>query len=78
MSQIPVISTWGYQNYAVRSNKYRYIRYADGSEELYDHEVDNLEWNNLANDKRYASVIKELSRTLPDPSKVRKAENPEK
>jgi hypothetical protein len=26
------------------------IQYADGSEELYDHETDPNEWNNLAND----------------------------
>jgi len=28
---------------------WRYIRYEDGSEELYDHRVDPDEWTNLAN-----------------------------
>ena len=31
------LSTFGYMNHAVRSDRYRYIRYYDGSEELYDH-----------------------------------------
>jgi len=33
---------------AVRSDDWRYIRYRDGSEELYDHRVDPHEWTNLA------------------------------
>ena len=43
-------------NAAVRSDRYRYIRYRDGGEELYDHTADPQEWNNLASDVRYASV----------------------
>jgi arylsulfatase A-like enzyme len=35
-------------NHSVRSKHFRYIRYQDGSEELYDHRVDPNEWNNLA------------------------------
>lgn len=34
--------------YAVSSRSQRYIRYADGSEELYDISEDPYEWNNLA------------------------------
>jgi arylsulfatase A-like enzyme len=42
------ISTLGQNNHAVRDERWRYIRYADGSEELYDHQNDPNEWHNLA------------------------------
>ncbi len=44
----PAISTFGYQNHSVRTERWRYIRYHDGTEELYDHDVDPNEWTNLA------------------------------
>lgn len=43
----PAITTYGQNNHGVRSERYRYIRYADGSEELYDHESDPNEWTNV-------------------------------
>jgi hypothetical protein len=36
----PALMTYGRGNHAVRSSRWRYIRYADGSEELYDHRSD--------------------------------------
>ena len=42
------VTTYQQSNHAVRSKHHRYIRYADGSEEFYDHRVDPNEWNNLA------------------------------
>lgn len=45
--QQPAITTHGRGNHAVRSERYRYIRYADGSEELYDHRNDPRELKNL-------------------------------
>jgi len=47
---------------AVRSRRYRYIRYADGSEELYDHHDDPNEWTNLAGDPKYSAVKAEHAR----------------
>ena len=44
----PVVSTYGYQNHSIRTERWRYIRYHDGTEELYDHEADPNEWTNLA------------------------------
>ena len=41
------VSTLGQGNHAVRDGRWRYIRYADGSEELYDHLSDPNEWHNL-------------------------------
>ena len=34
-------------HFALRDRQYRYIRYADGTEELYDHRTDPHEWHNL-------------------------------
>jgi choline-sulfatase len=63
--QWPAITTHNQNNHSVRSEQWRYIRYADGSEELYDHRSDPNEWTNLAKDKRYARVIREHARWLP-------------
>lgn len=61
----PVVSTWQYKNHAVRSADFRYIRYRDGSEELYDHRVDPGEHHNLAQDPGFQSVKKRLSKAIP-------------
>ena len=44
----PAVTTHNHDNHAVRTEKWRYIRYADGSEELYDVSADPHEWTNLA------------------------------
>ena len=62
----PAITTHGRGNHAIRSERYRYIRYADGSEELYDHEADPMEWNNLASDPQGKLVIRQLAKWLPE------------
>ena len=59
------ICTHGYQNHSVRSERWRYIRYADGSEELYDHEKDPYEWTNLAKDPAMGKVKTQLAAHLP-------------
>src|SRR5262249_11625416 len=70
----PAITTHGYQNHAVRTEAFRYIRYADGGEELYDEKADPLEWKNLANDSNYASVKKDLAQWFPKPNAPTPAE----
>ena len=60
-----IITTQGRGNHAVRSSRYRYIRYADGSEELYDHKTDSHEWNNLSDDPSLFKVKSELMNYLP-------------
>jgi len=61
----PVLTTWYYGNHAIRSNHWRYIRYRDGSEELYDHRKDPEEHNNLAENPEYAAIIAEHKKPLP-------------
>jgi len=61
----PAITTNGYKNYSVRSDRYRYIIYGDGTEELYDHEKDKWEWNNMAGDPKFPDVKKNLAKWLP-------------
>ncbi len=63
--QPPALTTHGRNNHSLRSKRWRYIRYADGSEELYDHENDAMEWTNLADDPKYADVIAEHKKWLP-------------
>jgi len=48
------------QTYSFRTEEWRYIYYLDGSEELYDHREDPLEWHNLALNEDYAETKKEL------------------
>ena len=44
----PALTTFGRYNHSVRTERWRYIVYADGSEELYDHQNDSHEFKNLA------------------------------
>jgi arylsulfatase A-like enzyme len=52
------------QSYSYRTKDFRYIIYYDGSEELYDHSVDNFEWNNLADNPKYSNKKKELKKQI--------------
>ncbi len=61
----PVITTWQGMNVAVQGERFRYIRYDDGSEELYDHHTDLNEWKNLAGVAEYEPVIERLKAALP-------------
>jgi arylsulfatase A-like enzyme len=61
----PARTTHMFNNHAVRTEKWRYIRYHDGGEELYDEVKDALEWTNLASRPDYAEVKKDLAKWLP-------------
>ena len=64
----PAVSTYLPGNHAAISEKWRYIRYADGSEELYDRKKDPDEFHNLAGDARWTSVKQELAAVMPKTS----------
>jgi hypothetical protein len=61
----PAITTHNQGNHAVRSKDWRYIRYADGSEELYNMQIDPREWKNLVHLPEHAAVKQEHRRWLP-------------
>ena len=65
----PAISTMKAGNHAVRTERWRYIRYVGGGEELYDHDNDPHEWTNLADKPEHAALKSELAKWLPAENK---------
>lgn len=64
----PVLITMGggdKASYAARSERWRFIRYHDGSEELYDHVADPNEWRNLADVEDYIPIKEQHERVFP-------------
>ncbi|TLX78199.1 sulfatase [Labilibacter sediminis] len=66
---LTIISSWKSKNPAeqhlsVRSKDFRYIHYGNGAEELYDHRVDEYEWDNLADLPEYATIKKQLKEQM--------------
>ena len=62
---VPAVSTFLENNHAVRTDRWRYIRYHDGTEELYDEAQDPREWTNLAGRPELAGVKHGLAQWLP-------------
>jgi arylsulfatase A-like enzyme len=60
-----VVATWGRGNHAVCDRDFRYIRYEDESEELYDHRSDPNEWTNLASQSSSRELVDRLRSWLP-------------
>ncbi len=66
-------ATWNYPamctmyrgRHSLTDDRYRYIRYSDGTEELYDHATDPNEWTNIANDPQSASIKDRFITFLP-------------
>jgi arylsulfatase A-like enzyme len=61
----PALVTYLKGNHAVCSERWRYIRYTDGGEELYDQENDPHEWTNLADQPEFKAVKGKLAEWLP-------------
>lgn len=51
-------------NFALQDERFHYIRYHDGTEELYDHKTDPNEWYNLA-DKEHEKILQEFRKHVP-------------
>lgn len=62
---LPALTTHKFNNHAVRDEGWRYIRYANGQEELYDETADPNEWSNLAGDAAHADIKARLAPFMP-------------
>ncbi len=62
------MTSYGYGNHAIRDDRFRYIHFSDGSEELYDHQNDPDEWVNLAGNSDYDEIKQRLAQQLPSVS----------
>jgi arylsulfatase A-like enzyme len=59
------LTTWLKGNHSIRTEHWRYTRYADGSEEFYDERKDPYEWTNLADNSEFAPIKLELGKLIP-------------
>jgi arylsulfatase A-like enzyme len=62
----PAITTHNQGNHTIRTENWRLIHYADGSEELYDLKKDPNEWTNIASEVRVKKVKADLQKWLPE------------
>lgn len=65
------VATVGRGTHTVFSRRWRYLRYFDGSEELYDLLDDPHEWFNLADDPNVAEIKQRLSGYTPEDKRLR-------
>ena len=73
----PAVSTYDHGEFSIRDERWRYTRYIDGSEELYDHDADPEEWHNLAGEAEYAEVERTLAAHIPsEPAALVKTSEP--
>ena len=61
----PALTSYDFSEFSVRVEGWRYTRYIDDSEELYNHESDPEEWTNLVSDPKYTEVKKRLASYIP-------------
>lgn len=61
----PAITTHNHDNHSIRTSDWRYIHYADGSEELYNMREDPNEWKNIIGDQSLASIVSSHKNFLP-------------
>ena len=53
------------ENYGISGDRFRYIHYADGGEELYDCQTDRYEWSNLATDPAHRETLQRFRALAP-------------
>ena len=66
---VPAITSITPEYHAVRDEQYRYISYGNGQEELYNHETDPEEWDNVAGNPEYSEIIEKLKKYIPQEGK---------
>ena len=59
-----MVTTLDPGNHALTNRDWRYLRYANGVEELYDIANDPHEWHNLARDENHRPRLTEMQRRL--------------
>ena len=62
----PGFTSYGEEYSSVRSERYRYIRYPDGTDELYDHKTDPYENTNIAHKAENKEIISQLAESIPE------------
>lgn len=62
----PAITSYGKNNHAIQTERYRYLHFEDGSEELYDHHRDPNEWHNIADVDGAEKIKATLKKYLPE------------
>ncbi len=72
----PALSTMYRNNHTLVTSDWRYIRYEDGTEELYNERTDPHEWTNVAGKAEFASVKQNLAKYLPTTNAVPVPEEP--
>ena len=63
--ETPAITEFNPGQFSVRSDHWRYIRYPDGTEELYDHRKDPDEWENMAGKEGMADIKAAHAKWIP-------------
>lgn len=61
----PAITSFGRGNFSIRTERYRFIQYLDGSRELYDLKNDPHEWKNIAAHPANKAIIKMHAKFIP-------------
>ena len=62
----PTLTDYNYGGHRVYDGRYSYIVFTEqGTEELYDHKTDPMEWNNLVQEDAYAAVKARLKALIP-------------
>jgi len=64
----PVLVTYGRGDNSIKDERYDYIQYHDGTEELYDRKKDPNEWTNLAKNPEFSDEIARLKKYIPKES----------
>ncbi len=67
----PAFSSVYIAHRSVRSSRYRYIRYSNDEQELYDHQVDPNEWRNLIGIPEFEEIRRDHRRWLFEPERAR-------
>jgi len=61
----PALTTYGRSSHALTTETWKYIKYFDGSEELYNLKDDPNCWTNLAGDSKYNAIKNDLNQYFP-------------